>query len=492
MKQMCLGTMITLIYQSRRRNADKIKDICDGIFAAYGLDIGNYNKELPSHLKSGHDPAPKELLTIARSISIEKVAEGVENYLLPLIHSAKHECLFRAIKAVLREDTTIANTTVVGFTAGYEKENILKHDSFHEAETLANIITYSIVSTENDKLKASIREINTDFVESFMNSGEWINFISPQLDQDQVSPLKRTLKDPMFDRVFLKATDFTVGGLSNPTRACVFYLDPNNCRFRFSQMKEFIVNNIGSYVFSRAQVKRLVDRTKNPAAVGAQAMLKFIRTYGANAETILGEILLYVFMEQELDAPKIMSKIEIDEFNRNTVSKSDGVHLLSLDKSGQPFHQLVFGASDIVGNLQAAIDRAFDKIVQIEANSEMELRMVDNTTQWTIYDPDATQYMVELMTPQRNGTYKPDMAFGAFLGYTIKLDNPEPDSQKYRIAVKEQLKKDIADAQDYIIKKIQENGLGGYSFYFYAFPFNDAPNEKFSIIQELLSGGGVV
>lgn len=492
MKQICLGTMITLIYQSRRRNADKIKDICCGIFTAYGLDINTFNKELPSHLKSCHDPVPGELITAARTISVEEVAKRLDESLLPLIHPSKHVCLFRGIKAVLRDDETIADTTLIGTMPGYEKKSILEHNSFYEALTLANILTYSIIATENDKLRTSIRELGKDFVDEFLDSDEQINFISPLVDQDQISPLKRTLKDPMFDRIFLKATDIKVAGLDNPTRACVFYLDPSNCKFRFSQLKEFIVNNIGSYVFSRAQVKRLVDRTKNEAAVGAQAMLKFINTYGANAETVLGEILLYVFMEQELDAPKIMSKIEIDESNRNAVSKSDGVHLLSLDKSGQPFHQLVFGASDIVGNLQLAIDRAFDKIVKIEENHDVELRMVDNTTQWTIYDPDATKYMVELMTPQRNGTYKPDMAFGAFLGYTIQLDEPEQDSQKYRKAVKEQLIKDITNAQDYIIKKIQENGLGGYSFYFYTFPFNDAPNEKVSIIKELLTGGGIV
>ena len=86
---------------------------------------------------------------------------------------------------------------------------------------------------------------------------------------------------------------------------------------------------------------------------------------------------------------------------------------------------------------------------------------------------------------------KPDMAFGAFLGYTIKLDQLETDSQKYRVAVKEQLKRDIAKVQPYIVKKIQDNGLAGYSFYFYLLPFNDAPNERRSIIQELVSGGGI-
>lgn len=32
MKQICLGTIITLIYQSRTRSADTIKSVCRGIF----------------------------------------------------------------------------------------------------------------------------------------------------------------------------------------------------------------------------------------------------------------------------------------------------------------------------------------------------------------------------------------------------------------------------------------------------------------------------
>lgn len=491
MKQICLGTMITLIYQSRARSADTIKSVCGGIFAAFGLDINNYNKELPSHLKSGHDSVPVELISIARSKNIDEIADGIEHHLLPLLHNDKHECLFLAIKEVIREDTTISGDAILGKMVGYEKDNILKHDSFYEAMTLANILSYAITQTENDKYKISIREIDKNYVDAFKDSKEKIFFLSTKVVNDEVSPLKRTLKDPMFEHVFCRATDITISSLSNPTTASVFYIDPSNCKFRFNGLKDFIVNNIGSYVFSRAQIKRIVDRTKNEAAVGAQAMLKFMKTYGAKAETVLGEILLYIFMEQELDAPKIMSKIEINESNRNAVSKSDGVHLLSIDKSGQPFHQLVFGASDIVGDLNVAIDRAFKKILSVEANQDNELRMIDNTTQWTIYDEETTKYMVEVMTPQRTGSYKPDMAFGAFLGYTIKLDNPETDSQKYREAVKEQLKKDIENAQPYIIKKIQDNRLVGYSFYFYLLPFNDASNEKTSIIEELLSGGGI-
>lgn len=83
MKRLCLGTMITLLYQYRTRNADTIKSVCGGIFAACDLDIASYNKELPSHLKSGHGPVPSELISSARSANIDDTAKKIEDYLIP-------------------------------------------------------------------------------------------------------------------------------------------------------------------------------------------------------------------------------------------------------------------------------------------------------------------------------------------------------------------------------------------------------------------------
>lgn len=141
MKQICLGTIITIIYQSRTRSADTIKSVCGGIFAAYRLDINTYNKGLPSHLKSGYDPVPIELISAARIVNMDDVAKGIENNLIPLIHQDKHEQLFLAVKEILREDTSIAGVTIVGVTPGFEKDNILNQNSFYEAMTLANIIS---------------------------------------------------------------------------------------------------------------------------------------------------------------------------------------------------------------------------------------------------------------------------------------------------------------------------------------------------------------
>ena len=95
-------TTITLLYQSRLCSANKIKTVYSVIFAAFGLDIDNFNKELSSHLKSGHDPAPGVLIDAARNLLIENIDRGFEEYVFPLIHNENHEAIFRAIKDILR------------------------------------------------------------------------------------------------------------------------------------------------------------------------------------------------------------------------------------------------------------------------------------------------------------------------------------------------------------------------------------------------------
>lgn len=490
MKKICLGTMINLLHQARKRKSDQPRDICRRIFAAFNCDIDSYDKGLPSHLKSGHDPVPNELYDNARDMDEEDVNEGVKKHVLEGIADEKHEAIVRAIKDILDGDTDMLPSTTVGYD-GFEKEAIMSNDTFEESALMASVLKYAM-SCDNVALKDSIKEIPKDYVDGFIGKEPKIYFDVPELDQDDISPLKRTLKDPWFDRIFKNAVDISVPGMSNPTNASVFYIEPSNCKFRFDELKRFIVSNIGNYVYSRAKVLQIKGISKSDAAVGANAMLKFMSTYGTNAETVLGEILLYAFLEQVLDAPKIMTKIEIDALNGGIVSKSDGVHLLREEVSGQPFHQLVFGASDINGGLVCAVDRAFEKIVEIEDNYDNEFKIVDNTCQWTIYDPEATKFMVELMRPIRNGTRKPDMAFGAFLGYTINIQPPENDRLKYKAAMVEQLKKDIASAQSHIVKLIQDNHLDGYSFYLYVLPFNDGLIEKESIIKDILNGGGVI
>lgn len=101
---------------------------------------------------------------------MDDIAKGVEDNLIPLIHQDKHQQLFPAVKEILREDSSIAGTTIVGVTPDFEKDSIITQNSFYEAMTLSNIMTYAITQTENDKCKAAIHEIGKDYVDSFANS----------------------------------------------------------------------------------------------------------------------------------------------------------------------------------------------------------------------------------------------------------------------------------------------------------------------------------
>ena len=45
-----------------------------------------------------------------------------------------------------------------------------------------------------------------------------------------------------------------------------FYIEPSNCKFRFDELKRFIVSNIGNYVYSRAKVLQIKGISKSDAA----------------------------------------------------------------------------------------------------------------------------------------------------------------------------------------------------------------------------------
>lgn len=490
MKRLCFGTVLRLLYQARTPQAKQYQ-ICGAMFSAFHADIDSYDSSITGHLKSGHDNVPSILLDNAKTVSIDEVSDNITTGLLPLIKQEKYKSFVRAIKAILREDTTIADDTIVGKVAGYEKRNIVSSSTFTLNELIAHILYYVIVNVSNRECADAMKEVGSEFLDSFVDSTEEVFFDTVQ--SQKLIPLKKTIKGEDFSRTFEKITDGVVVGLSNPSTAQFYSVNVNNFEFKFRDLKKFLFDNLGKYVLSRAKIASMEEmgHGDNVGLAGYMQLINANKDGITLAENTLGEMLLYFFLEQELGAPKIMSKIEIVNLPRKVISKCDGVHLLSTADGGLPCHQLVFGASSIEGNLTEAIDRAFTRVENIKNNSENELQMVENTIYDNIYDAETTKYMEALIFPQAPGADKPDMAFGAFLGYTIKLPHDGMTSSQYREAVRSQMKADIEEIKPYIIQKIQEMGLEGYSFFFYVLPFNDAPNEKTQIMDDVYAGGGM-
>lgn len=188
-------------------------------------------------------------------------------------------------------------------------------------------------------------------------------------------PFDKTISGGKFDEVFTEVPHAETLGLKNPEQLRLYHLNVNNNAFSTDRLEVFLRRNIGQYVFSRAQIENYhVEGDVYSVGMDAIDIMKRNGSPGQKGTgNDLGEILLYVFLEQVLGAPKIMSKVELQTGVTQYDSKCDGIHLLSLEQTfGIPYYHIVFGTSSILGDMKKAVNSAFDAIVEIEKQSTQE------------------------------------------------------------------------------------------------------------------------
>lgn len=288
-----------------------------------------------------------------------------------------------------------------------------------------------------------------------------------------------------FDAVFFEADNVQKLSLKNNNCLRLFYLNILNNEFSYEGLQQFLQRNIGRYVFSRASIEQFTTEG-DAEAIGLKA-IELLRQAnnpndnGAGGE--LGEILLYLFLENKLNAPKLLSKVELKTSGNQYVFGSDGIHLLQLDNKS---FQLVLGESKIIGKLDKAVDKAFESIEKVSKNPSNELRLIEKNILSESFDEETTEYIKSLIVPlKRDTSFNVDNAFGIFLGYTLDIDATLYSNAQFRNAVTQKLKDDVQNIASYIEQKINTSGLTGYSFYFYILPFNDAKEDRANIIKKL-------
>jgi len=276
-------------------------------------------------------------------------------------------------------------------------------------------------------------------------------------------------------------------GLLNPNHVKLFCLDINSNLFSYASLHEYLQKNIGSYVFSRAMIDQFkVDDAIETVGLKAVERLRTANNpsdKGAGGE--LGEILLYLFLEQVLGAPKLLSKIELKSSENQYVYGCDGVHLFRGAQEGEVFHQLVLGESKIIGDLKKAVDKAFDSITKFNLDNSADLNLIETNIFKEAFDKKTTEYIKSLVIPSKRDLCEPvNKAFGIFLGYTPKIDRNVSNHHFIKNA-QQQIELDIEKAIPYIVKLIKKNALEHNSFYFYVLPFNNAKNDRATIINKL-------
>lgn len=300
-----------------------------------------------------------------------------------------------------------------------------------------------------------------------------------------------TLKKKSLDGIFNEVPHTETLGISNNEELRLFYLKVRGKKFYTGDLQTALYRNIGKYVFSRTALEDFHINDDDDSVI-SQA-LKVMRENGA-ADTKgtgneLGEMLVYTLLEEKLDAPKILSRVELSTDAVNYSSECESIHLLTLGEAdGQATYEMVFGTSNIVGDIQDAIDNAFEAILRIEKRSAREIKMVEKTALSRFYKESEIDFIKKLIIPQQGGSGDYEIAYGVFLGYTLGINPAGYTNEQYAAMVEKRLDLDIKSHAAYIAKKIVDLGLDGHSFYFYILPFDDAELNKKEIMENVMKG----
>ena len=305
--------------------------------------------------------------------------------------------------------------------------------------------------------------------------------------------IQKSVKEHSLDGIFTEVTHSERLGLRVPEQLRLFYLDIQDNRFNLEKMKARLYLNFGAYAFSRAAIDRFTKMGGADAIISqAQRLLqkKGADVKGAGSE--LGELLNYVFMEEKLNAPKLMSRVELSTDGATYNSRPDNIHLHSSGVSGMPYHQMVFGTSSIVGDIKYAINDVFERIAQIEQHQSDELGLVDHLILDTPTDrfssPNDIKFLSELFVPVEGKKTQKVTSYAVFLGYSIGLDPENYTPAEYPGIVEEKVVDVLQRHLPQIIEKIKSNHLTMKSFYFFLVPFDDAESDKKKVMEDILKG----
>lgn len=274
-------------------------------------------------------------------------------------------------------------------------------------------------------------------------------------------------------------------GLRNPSQLRLFHLKLDGVSFTDEGLYKCLRKNIGQYVFSRTEIKRYVDEG-DAFSVALDAMQRVIDQKGKASDefgNMLGEILLYAFFEEKLDAPKIFSKMELNA--RGSGNSYDGVHLLKL--SDDDF-QVVFGISKLEDGPEEAVDNAFYKLKKANTASSAGIPLVCELL-FDKHVDDALAAQLDYVISPRPTSVSSDTAYGIFLCYSIGLDKDKYDNATYKRLVESKMINDLKYVMPKIQKGIADCGLTSRSVYIYIVPLDNATEDKNSIMNKIVGGG---
>jgi len=483
LKKLCLGTLFRILCDSKLPT-QKQYVFLNALLSTVKIDSTYSDDKFHSALLSGKNNLTNydEILTCDKDILIETFDKKIN----PFFDENGQKVAIVCIRDVLREDTTINDEDNIGFESdGYTKQDIISKQVFSFSSLLANVYYYCTAIVKNIPYKANIAEIKNYTKKQFDRKNE----VQLETKVSRVtSKIKLTLEPQPFNDVFIEVKNGKLT-IPNPNELKIYRLDVTSSKIDYTRLYSFIADNIGRYVYARGMRNRY---KLNPDSM--ELAIKTLKAYNKRVKAVpstnhFNEIMLYSFLECVLGAPKIFSKMELQDKSGLYDSLSSGIHINTFKSSGVFFNQLVFGATDTIDNLETAVDNALKQVQSIKAASHDEYEFLENTILNNDFDAETNKILESMIFPEKgSGLSKPDDAFGLFLGYTVSTPF-EPNNATYITNLENQMESDVLKIAAYLEKRISDLRLLNHSFYVYVLPLNNAVFDKNRIMKNALEVG---
>lgn len=264
--------------------------------------------------------------------------------------------------------------------------------------------------------------------------------------------------------------------LVKKTKLSLYILRIDGGRFDYESMYRELGNASISYVFSRSKFENIEPAKYHEYIKEAQESFRKADVNDGEG----GELFLYCFLETHLNAPKILSKMELKTASNDYVKGTDGIHLLNLGDGN--FH-LIFGESKMISDstekgssFRKAIKDALDSIKKVETEGiGGEISLVDSHLMKESFSEEVTGYLKKILKPSALDTsITKANAFGIFVGFEIDISDWDLKSMSdvdFSSKLKTEVKSAVESRYSYIEQQIEEHSMSGYHFYIYAVPF---------------------
>lgn len=278
--------------------------------------------------------------------------------------------------------------------------------------------------------------------------------------------------------------------VANKLEIFTFLINANE--FNYTNACEYLLGSICNFALSREIRAKYRDR---PAVLAKKARNKFIEWKRNTGE--LGEFLLFCFLEGHLNAPKILSKLELKTSSEMYVHGADGLHYLRLPNGN---YQLLFGESKLNLDLTTGLREAFISIKNFKegindkgnekSGISFEKGLLTSNLEKEVTLAEEKDFLEKLIYPtSEEDAPVVDDAFGIFVGYEMNYDQQRKTltNDQFRDYINTTVKAEVESKKENIEKYIDTYDLHGHSFYIYVLPFSKLDDSRKMMIKELIT-----